>query len=121
MTLPPLPVGTRSHYLKVRDRESYEFALTSAAVAIQLDGGFISYARCALGGIATKPWRVPEAERLLIGKSPSAETFAAASATAVAAAAPLAQNAFKVPLARRTLERALATVTGIAPTAGGAQ
>jgi xanthine dehydrogenase YagS FAD-binding subunit len=119
VTLPPLPAGTRSHYLKVRDRESYEFALTSAAVAIQLDGGIVSYARCALGGVATKPWRVPEAERLLLGQSPSAETFAAASAAAVAGAAPLAQNAYKVELARRTLERALATVTADASTAGG--
>lgn len=121
VALPSLPAGTRSHYLKVRDRESYEFALASAAVAIQLERGVISYARCALGGVATKPWRVPEAERLLIGQSPSAATFAAASAAAVDGAAPLAQNAFKVLLARRTLERALTTVTASAPTAGSFQ
>jgi xanthine dehydrogenase YagS FAD-binding subunit len=111
VALPPLPEGTRSHYLKVRDRESYEFALASAAVAIQVMDGVISSAYIALGGVATKPWPAPEAERVLIGNPPSAEVFAEASAAAVEGATPLAQNAFKVALARRTLERALATVT----------
>jgi xanthine dehydrogenase YagS FAD-binding subunit len=111
VTLPRLPAGTRSHYLKVRDRESYEFALTSAAVAIQLVDGVINSAHIALGGVATKPWPAPEAERMLIGSSPSGDLFAEASAAALDGAEPLAQNAFKVALARRTLERALVTVT----------
>ena len=111
VALPPLPEGTRSHYLKVRDRESYEFALASAEVAIRLEDGVINSAHIALGGVATKPWPAPEAERVLIGNPPSAELFAEAAAVAVEGAAPLAQNAFKVALARRTLERALATVT----------
>lgn len=112
--LPPLPAGTRSHYLKVRDRESYEFALTSAAVAVHVAAGVVAAAHIALGGVATKPWRAPEAERALIGNAPSRPLFAEASAAALAGADPLPHNAFKVPLARRTLERALAAVTGLA-------
>ncbi len=110
---PPLPAGTRSHYLKVRDRESYEFALASAAVAVHLENGVIGEAHIALGGVATKPWRAPEAERMLVGSAPSRPLFAEASAAAVSGADPLPHNAFKAPLARRTLERALATVTGL--------
>ena len=112
--LPPLPPGTRSHYLKVRDRESYEFALAAAAVAVHVGAGVIAEAHIALGGVGTKPWRAPEAERVLQGHAPSRSLFAAASAAAVAGADPLPHNAFKVPLARRTLQRALATVTELA-------
>ncbi|MFN8590345.1 MAG: FAD binding domain-containing protein [Thermomicrobiales bacterium] len=111
--LPPLPDGVRSHYLKVRDRESYEFALTSAAVAIQVTDGRISWARIGIGGVATVPWRARDAELELVGQVPSVALFATASAAALAGAEPLTQNAFKIPLARRTIERALATVTGI--------
>lgn len=121
VTLPPLPAGTRSHYLKVRDRESYEFALASAAVAVQIQDGLIQHARFALGGVATRPWRTPEAEQLLIGQAPSAAAFRAAAAAAVVGAAPLDQNAFKVDLARRTLERALTTVTTASTNVGGSQ
>ena len=112
--LPALPEGTRSHYLKVRDRESYEFALASAAVAVQVEDGVMRWARVALGGVATIPWRAPEAERLLNGEAPSPRVFAAAAEAAVQGAVPLTQNAFKVTLARRTLERALTTATGLA-------
>jgi xanthine dehydrogenase YagS FAD-binding subunit len=116
VVLPPLPAGTRSHYLKVRDRESYEFALTSAAVAVQVAGGVIHWARVALGGVGTIPWRALETERVLTGEKPSAALFAAAAAEAVRDAAPLPQNAFKIMLVQRTLERALTTVTaGAAP------
>jgi xanthine dehydrogenase YagS FAD-binding subunit len=111
--LPPLPAGTHSHYLKVRDRESYEFALVSAAVAIHLTDGGVDWARLALGGVGTTPWRVSEAERVLIGQPPSATQFAAAANAALLDAVPLSQNAFKVILARRTLARALATATGL--------
>ena len=109
--LPPLPAGTRSHYLKVRDRESYEFALTSAAVAVQIEAGVMRWARVALGGVGAIPWRAPAAEQILTGASPTPDVFATASEAALGGAVPLTQNAFKIPLARRTLERALATVS----------
>jgi xanthine dehydrogenase YagS FAD-binding subunit len=109
--LPSLPPGTRSHYLKVRDRESYEFALASAAVAVQLSGDTMAWARVALGGVATKPWRAFAAEEALIGRPVSDKTFAVAAAAAVASATPLSQNGFKITLAQRTVARALATVT----------
>jgi xanthine dehydrogenase YagS FAD-binding subunit len=108
--LPPLPTGTRSHYLKVRDRESYEFALASVAVAVQLRGDTIAWARLALGGVATKPWRALTAEQMLVGRPLVAETFAQAAAAAVAGATPMAQNGFKVTLVQRAIERALADV-----------
>lgn len=111
--LPPLPPQTRSHYLKVRDRESYEFALTSAAVAAQIVDARITWARIGIGGVGTVPWRAAAAEGMLVGEKPSPALFAAASEAALAGATPLSQNAFKVPLARRTIERALAIVTGI--------
>lgn len=107
--LPPLPAGTRSHYLKVRDRESYEFALVSAAVALQLTEGVIAWARAALGGVGTIPWRASAAEAMLTGQPASAQVFGRAAEAAVEGAAPLPQNGFKVTLARRALERALAT------------
>ncbi|MEO6528299.1 MAG: xanthine dehydrogenase family protein subunit M [Gemmatimonadaceae bacterium] len=109
--LPALPFAKRSLYLKVRDRASYAFALTSAAVAVDVQQGTIRAARVALGGVGTKPWRSAAAERVLIGKPPTAETFRAASAAALAGAHTRKDNAFKVTLARRTLERALAEVT----------
>jgi xanthine dehydrogenase YagS FAD-binding subunit len=111
--LPPLPVGARSHYLKVRDRESYEFALAAAAVAIQIADGMIAWARLALGGVGTVPWRAAAAEAALIDQPVTAAVFAKAAVVAVAGAAPLTQNAFKVTLAQRTLERALATAAGL--------
>jgi xanthine dehydrogenase YagS FAD-binding subunit len=119
ISVPPLPAGTGSHYLKVRDRESYEFALTSAAVALVVDDDAISYARMALGGVATKPWRVPEAEALLVGGPPTSERFAAAADAVVLGASPLPQNEFKVELARRTLRRALETTVAELNRRGG--
>ena len=109
--LPPLPFARRSRYLKVRDRASFAFALASAAVALDIQGGVIRDARIALGGVGTRPWRSKAAEYALVGKPATAATFAAASAKALAGAVPREQNAFKVPLARRTLERALAEVS----------
>lgn len=106
----PLP-GARSHYLKLRDRESYEFALASAAVILVLDGPRIRDARIALGGVGTKPWRSPEAETVLRGASATADTFRAAAEVALVGAVPRQHNAFKLTLARRVLERALVTVT----------
>jgi xanthine dehydrogenase YagS FAD-binding subunit len=103
----PSKLSRQSHYLKVRDRASYEFALASAAVALDLDGGTIRAAHVALGGVATKPWRSPEAETALIGKPASKETFRAAADAAFAGAKPRRDNAFKIELGKRTLVRAL--------------
>ena len=108
--LPAPAPGVRSHYLKLRDRASYEFALASAAVVLGMDGGAISHARVALGGVGTRPWRSPEAEAALQGKPAAATTFAAAAHAAVRDARPQSQNGFKVELARRCLMSALATV-----------
>jgi xanthine dehydrogenase YagS FAD-binding subunit len=105
--LPPTPWFARSAYVKVRDRASYEFALASSAVAVNLDGGRIREARVAFGGIATKPWRSREAERALAGAVPTAESFRAAGEAALKDARPQKDNAFKVELAKRTLVRAL--------------
>jgi xanthine dehydrogenase YagS FAD-binding subunit len=110
VTLPPPHAGARSHYLKLRDRASYEFALASAAVVLATEGGTIRHARVALGGVGTRPWRSPEAERALEGKSPDAATFAAAATAALAAARPQSENGFKIELARRCLTHALTTV-----------
>lgn len=114
VTLPASRFAARSHYLKVRDRASYAFALASAAVAIELDGTTIKDARVALGGVGTKPWRSPEAEKALIGQKADEVRFKAAAAAAMKGAKPQNENAFKVELARRTLVRALSTVAGLA-------
>lgn len=111
VTLPASAAGTRSHYLKLRDRASYEFALASAAVVIQAEGGRIRKARIALGGIGTRPWRSHEAEHALEGRAAHEATFRAAADAALRNARPQRDNAFKVELAKRCLIRALATVT----------
>jgi xanthine dehydrogenase YagS FAD-binding subunit len=111
--LPPLPWAKRSHYLKVRDRASYEFALASAAVALDLDGGKIRGARIALGGVATKPWRATEAEQQLAGKAPDEQAFAAAAETALRGAKPQKFNAFKIELCKRTIVQALLNVASM--------
>lgn len=109
--LPPIPAARRSLYLKVRDRASFAFALASAAVAVDVEGGTIRDARVGLGGIAAKPWRSAEAERALIGRKPSEQTFRAAADAALSKAKPHRDNAFKVLLAKRTLVLALTEVT----------
>lgn len=111
VTLPPLPKGTRSYYLKRRDRASYEFALASAAVVALVGGGRIERVRVALGGVGTKPWRSLEAERVLEKHEPSEKNFRAAADAALRGARPLHNNAFKVELAKRTLMRALKVAT----------
>lgn len=107
----PAPVAARSLYLKVRDRESYEFALASAAVAIRIDGREVSEVRLALGGVATKPWRARRAERVLTGAPATEETFAAAAREELTPAVSHGMNEFKIELARRTIVRALQTIT----------
>jgi xanthine dehydrogenase YagS FAD-binding subunit len=107
-----VPWYARSHYLKVRDRASFEFALASVACAVRLDGGRIEEARVALGGVATVPWRAREAEEALAGAAPSDETFRRAADAALAGAQPRKHNAYKVELAKRAIVRALRTVCG---------
>ncbi|MGS2615455.1 FAD binding domain-containing protein [Micromonospora sp. LZ34] len=105
--LPPLPVAARSRYTKIRDRESYEFALVAVAAAMSVVGGRIAEIRLALGGVATKPWRARAAERVLDGAPATAESYARAAEAELASAVPHGMNAFKIELARRTIVRAL--------------
>ena len=109
--LPNTPWFKRSLYLKTRDRASYEFALASAAVAVELDGKMIKNARVALGGVGAKPWRSTEAEQVLVGKEANELAFTAAAEAALRGAKPQKYNAFKVELAKRTIVQALITVT----------
>jgi len=105
-----VPAGAwnrRSLYLKIRDRESYEFALASAAVAIELQGDIVAEARIGVGGVATKPWRALEAEAALIGKPLTEANAVAAAETVFAVARSNGQNDYKPELGRRTLVRAL--------------
>jgi xanthine dehydrogenase YagS FAD-binding subunit len=97
----------RSLYLKVRDRESYEFALASAAVALDLQGGTVRDARIALGGVATTPWRAKDAEDALKGRALDETAINAAADAAFADAHSRKHNAFKVALGKRTVTRAL--------------
>jgi xanthine dehydrogenase YagS FAD-binding subunit len=108
--VPGGPHATRARYLKVRDRASYEFALVSAAVALDLDSGVIRRARVAAGGVGTRPWRMRAVEEALIGKAPDRETFAAAAHLATEGARPLSHNGYKVELLPRTIVRALEMV-----------
>jgi len=105
------PAGNKSVYVKLRDRAAYEFALASAAVVIQLNGRRIEYARVALGGVGTVPWRSPEAEALLHGAPADPVTFRRAAEAALKNAHPQSENGFKIELARRCLVRALTTAT----------
>ncbi|MEU9482700.1 xanthine dehydrogenase family protein subunit M [Streptomyces decoyicus] len=108
--VPPVPMARGSLYLKVRDRESYEFALASAAVALALEDGVIREARLALGGVATKPWRAHRAEDILVGERADVDVFVRAAAAELAPASTRPMNGFKAELARRTIVRALQTV-----------
>jgi xanthine dehydrogenase YagS FAD-binding subunit len=112
--IPPLPFARRSTYVKVRDRASYAFALASAAVALDVDGGVVRAARVALGGVATKPWRARDAERVLAGRRADAAAFRDAADAALDGAVPRAHNAFKIELAKRTIVRALARAGALA-------
>jgi xanthine dehydrogenase YagS FAD-binding subunit len=109
--LPELPVAARSTYRKVRDRASYAFALVSVAAAMDIADGVIRDVRIALGGVAHKPWRATRAEDLLRGAPATQEIFRAAADAELAAARPLAHNAFKVPMAVSTLVAVLRELT----------
>lgn len=110
--IPAHPRPLRSGYLKVRDRRSYEFALTSAAVALHVQGGVVRAAKVAAGGVGTVPWKLTAVEEYLTGKPPSAQLWRDAAARAADGAHPLAHNAFKVELLERTVERQLRIVGG---------
>jgi xanthine dehydrogenase YagS FAD-binding subunit len=107
--LPAEAQGFAAHarYLKVRDRTSYAFAVVSAAAALRIEGGRISEARIALGGVALKPWRTQAAEAVLAGVAPDKPAFRRAAEIALADAKPSGDNAFKVELAKRIVTRAL--------------
>jgi xanthine dehydrogenase YagS FAD-binding subunit len=111
VTLPATIPNAKSHYLKLRDRASYEFALASAAVIVQTEGGKIRKARVALGGVGTKPWRSLEAEHALVGNSASEATFRHAAAAALRDAKPQSGNHYKIELSKRCIIRALTVAT----------
>ena len=105
--LPPKGFAEHSAYLKVRDRNSYAFALVSVAAALQLEGGVVGEARVALGGVAHKPWRDPQAEAALVGKAATAENFRTFAAVLLRGAQGRKHNVFKIELAKRIIVRAL--------------
>lgn len=114
--LPASAAARRSRYLKIRDRASFEFALVSAAVGLEIADGTIRDARLALGGVGTKPWRARQAESGLVGKMAGDEAFTAAADAALQGAQPQGQNRYKIDLAKRTLARALGEAAGGAET-----
>ena len=109
ITVPASPVARRSHYLKVRERASFEFALASAAVALELDGDRIRQARVALGGVGTKPWRAPRVEAALAGASLEPAVLRSAAALAAEGAQGSEHNDFKIELMQRVIVRAVQT------------
>lgn len=112
--LPKSPFGNKSYYLKVRDRASYAFALVSVAAAVEMDGDRIRQARIGMGGVAHKPWRAREAEKALVGQPANESSFALAAEAELKSAKPFEHNAFKVPLAKHAIARALSRAVGIA-------
>lgn len=111
VTLPKLPAGTKSLYLKLRDRASYEFAIASIAVVVTMKGETIERIRFAMGGIGTKPWRVESAEKMLEGSTASKEKFTAVADEFLKGAKTYSENGFKVEMARRCLIKGLEMAT----------
>ena len=110
IVVPASPLNRASHYLKVRDRATFEWAVVSAAVAMRVEGGRVAEARVAVGGVGTKPWRSVAAEAALVGREPNEAAFAAAGDAAMQGAKPYSDNAFKITLASRTVARALSAL-----------
>jgi xanthine dehydrogenase YagS FAD-binding subunit len=108
--VPASEPARRSHYLKVRDRASFEFALVSAAVALDMDGARIRQARVTLGGVGTKPWRVPQVEQALVGGSLDPAVLRRAAVLAAQGAQGFGHNDFKIELMQRVIVRAIETV-----------
>lgn len=115
VTVPKPAEGSRSLYLKAMDRKVWAFALVGVAAVAQVQGGRITEARVVLNGVAPIPWRVTAAEDELRGAEPTAELFTSAAETALANAAPLEHNGYKLPLAKALVRRALASLTGQEP------
>jgi xanthine dehydrogenase YagS FAD-binding subunit len=105
--VPRTPLGRASTYHKIRDRESFAFALASAAVALQMDRDTVGDVRIALGGLATRPWRVPAAEKILIGRPLTAQAARAAGDAALQGAKASDDNRFRIELGARTVADAL--------------
>jgi len=112
--VPASALAKSSYYLKVRDRASFEFALVSVAAALDVRAGVVHAARVALGGVAPKPWRAHDAEAALVGRSASAQTFAAAAQAATRGMRGYGENDFKIVLTQRAVARALAHAGGVA-------
>ena len=113
--VPTGPAARRSHYLKVRDRASFEWSIASAAVALDLgEDGTVRDVRIAVGGVATKPWRLPQVEAALQGERLTAALAQEAAAQAADGAVPHGRNAYKVELIRRTVARALVETGALA-------
>jgi xanthine dehydrogenase YagS FAD-binding subunit len=112
ITVPAGPAARRSHYLKVRDRASFEFAVVSAAVALEMDGARVRQARIALGGVGTKPWRVPQVEAALAGAGLDPAAVRSAAALAAQGAQGRGHNDFKIELMQRAIVRAVETAGG---------
>jgi xanthine dehydrogenase YagS FAD-binding subunit len=110
--LPKNNLAEKSYYLKVRDRASYAFALVSVAAALETDGNTIKQARVAMGGVAHKPWRATEAEKVLVGKPATEAVFMQAAEAEMRNAKPLEHNRFKVELGKRAIVRALLMANG---------
>jgi len=113
VTLPAPVPGSKSFYLKLRDRASYEFALSSAAVIVKIENNRLAHVRVALGGVGTKPWRSREAEQALEGATLTESSFRSAAEAALKDARPQTQNGFKIELAKRCLTHALKVATQI--------
>jgi xanthine dehydrogenase YagS FAD-binding subunit len=109
----PASTLTHMHYLKVRDRASYAFALISVAAGLQLDGKTIKDARLAMGGVAHKPWRLSSAEQFLRGKQASVDVFQQAAAIAMQGAKGYGDNDFKLKLAPNSIVEALKIASGV--------
>ncbi|RYY83019.1 MAG: xanthine dehydrogenase family protein subunit M, partial [Comamonadaceae bacterium] len=107
LPVPAADFARHSHYLKVRDRASYAFAMVSVAAALVMDGGMVRQARVVLGSVAHKPWRSAEAEAALVGQRADEASFQRAAEAALRDARPLAHNAYKVELGKRSVVRAL--------------
>ncbi|WP_347160050.1 FAD binding domain-containing protein [Pontibacter chitinilyticus] len=112
--IPESPFTKNVHYLKVRDRASYAFALVSVAAALHIDNNTIKDARLAMGGVAHKPWRLSEAEKALIGKPASEQTFQQAAEIAMRGAKAFEHNAYKLRLGPKAIVQALQTAAGVA-------
>lgn len=110
--IPALPFASNSCYVKIRDRHSYEFAVVSAAIALDKSGGSIKQVRIALGGVGTKPWRAINAEKFLTGKNYSKQIVSEAAEIALKDATTFTYNAFKPALAKRTIIKAFQNITG---------